>query len=62
MFLNKFIIKIYYITNNDTYFVSSMLILFYINLVKIQMAWLLQKRELHSFVDEESRSQSMLKM
>ena len=52
MSLNKFIIKIYYIANLMIFFVSWMLLLFYITLVKVQIDWLIEKRELYSFMDE----------
>ena len=42
MSLNKFIIKIYYIANLMIFFVSWMLLLFYITLVKVQIDWLIK--------------------
>lgn len=43
--------NIFYNQFSGTYFYIKMFIYFYINLVKVDTVWLLEIRELHSFVD-----------
>jgi hypothetical protein len=56
MSLNKFIIKIYSITNLMVFTVLCIInvYIFNINLIKVQTVWLFEKRKLHSFVNRRS--------